>query len=169
MKNTLTQFNPLIKAPLEVTFDRDLFRNKPIQEITDAQDVAAILSLFGGLDSAVSKQLQDLIEFRKISAPVFVGGVQTGTRDKYVANPHFLHLFRNLPTARITATAGRFSDPTQTMEDNLLSFLTGVKSYSIDQETQRFFNELNEKQELQRFLVQLGIVKEFNSVYKPKD
>jgi hypothetical protein len=165
--NTLQISNPLLKYPLEKTTGIDLFRGKPIEEITNAQEVEAMMRV---MPPKAAEQLAKLIDFRAIdNVPVYVDGKQVGTRKKYVANPHFLHLLRNLPSARITATGGRFVDETQPMDAKLMNFLTGLRGYAIDQEQQKYFNNLKEMDELQKYLLQLGVVKSYERLYQPKD
>lgn len=165
--STLQLSNPLLKYPLEKTTGLDLFRGKPIEELNNAQEIEA---MFRVMPPKVAEQFKDLIEFRAIdNVPIYVNGEIVGTRKKYVANPHFLHLVRNLPSARITATGGRFIDSATPMDAKLLNFLTGIREYAIDQEQQRYFNNLKEMDDLKKYLLQLGVAGDYNRLYIKKD
>jgi hypothetical protein len=124
--------------------------------------------MFDAMPGDVGQQFRDWIDFREIEKPLYAGGQKVGTRTVYVANPHVLHLMRNLPSARITATGGQFIDESVPMDNKLLNFLTGFRKYDIDVEEQRYFRELGRKEQLQKYLLQLGVAKDYNRLYIPK-
>ncbi|MBK9272809.1 MAG: hypothetical protein IPM48_14585 [Saprospiraceae bacterium] len=153
-KNTLGQINPLLKFPLERATGVDFFRERPISELNNAQDLANIMNV---MPAPVAKQLKELIEWREVkNQPIYANGKVVGTKSKYYANPFVLHLLRNMFTSRIQSTVGFLTDQEQTPLSRWLRGLSGVRSIAIDEETQRFFNLLEQKQELEKYLSQMG-------------
>lgn len=159
VRTTLSQLNPLIKFPLERATGVDFFRGRPIIEISDGEALKDTVSMIESLPGPVADQFKELVQWREIkNVPVYKGGKQVGTRTKYTANPFALHLFRNLPTSRYQNTLTFSTDEEQTWFLRGLRFFTGVRSWSIDQETQRYFNDLNRMNELKEWGQRMGVV-----------
>ena len=100
--------------------------------------------------------------------PVFAEGKIVGRRTKITANPFVLHFLRNLFTSRIQSTIGFISDDEESGMNRALRAFTGVKGWSIDQETQRYFNDRERMKELESFLIRAGVVRRFETVFVPK-
>lgn len=165
-KGLLTQTNPLIKYPMERATGQDFFRDKPITEIDNAANVEGMISI---MPKPVADEFKDLIGFKEIITPTYKNGEKVGTEKKYVADPFFLHFFRNLPTARLSSTAAFMSEDKESPMNKALRFFTGVKGWTIDKERQAYFNELKKKEELVNWLSRMGIVGEMDIVYKKKE
>ena len=163
VRDTLVRTNPIIKFPAERATGQDFFRNRPIAEITNAQ---SLVSMLEAMPDKVEKQLKKQLNWVEYDRDVYVDGKKVGKQRVYKANPFALHLFRNLPSSRIQSTVGFLSDEREEPILKALKFFTGVKGYSIDQEQQRFFNELDEKRELQDWLINMGVLKEFRRTFK---
>lgn len=169
--NVLSQANPFLKIGVERAIDKDFFRNRPITEITNGQ---SLKPFFDALEAAeptkkVSEQLKDLIQWAEIpNQPVHVGKRVVAKKTKYTANPFALHLLRNLFTSRIQSTIGFLGTEDENTFNKLLRFFTGVRGWSIDQEEQKFFNELERKRELQDYLIRMGVLKKFERAFEPK-
>jgi hypothetical protein len=166
VSNLMTQMNPTIKYPAELATERDFFRGRPIAEINNAGDLKPFLD---ALPKPVADEFKKVLEYREIPGQaVYVNGVKTGTQSKYVANPFALHFMRNLFTARIQSTVGFLSSEDETNWNKALKFFTGVKGWSIDQEQQKFYKDMERSQELQEFIIRMGLAKKFESLYTPK-
>ena len=166
VSNLMTQMNPLVKFPAEKATGQDFFQGRPITEINNGQALKPFLDV---LPEGVANQFKEILEYREIPGqPVYVDGVKTGTRTKIVANPFALHFMRNLFTARIQATVGFLSSEDETTWNKTLKFFTGVKGWSIDQEQQKYYNDIKRSNELEEFLVRMGLAKKFESLYVPK-
>lgn len=165
-KTTLEQTNPIIKYPTEHVTGQDFFRGRPIAELSNAKDLVQMMELMPG---PVRKQFEDWIDFKKIEGgqAVYVNGKKVGTEDKYTADPFKLHFVRNLPTSRIVSTVGFVGDESEAPLNRALRFLTGVRGYSIDEEQQKFFNDLERKRELEDWLIRMGVGKKFETFYDP--
>jgi hypothetical protein len=165
--NVLSQTNPILKFIGERATGQDFFRGRPITEISNGKD---LLPFFAAMPKPVADKMKEMLEFKEIpKQPVYVNGKVVGYESKYSANPFALHFMRNLFTARIQSTVGFLSAEDETNFNKLLKFFTGVKSWSIDQEQQKFYNERERSKELQDFLLRMGLLKKFESVYKPKE
>ena len=160
--STMQQMNPLLKVPMERATEVDFFRGRPIMELDNAGDWADLMDM---MPDSVSKELKELTSFRTKVSPIYVDGKKVGEKDVHSANPFFLHWLRNIPTSRLTATAGYLSDEEQTTFDKYLRFFTGVRGWSVDQERQKFYNELAEKEEIINYLDQLGVAGKKDIIY----
>ncbi len=165
VSNILSQMNPLLKQPLESATKVDFFRGRPITDITDAKDLVSFLEV---LPNSVEKEVKDLIQWSESEKKVFVGGKQVGTTKKYSANPFVLHFLRNMFTGRIQSTIGFLSSDEQSNWSKWTRLLTGVRAWSIDKEEQAFFKELERKEELQKYLIRMGVIKTFQKPFIPK-
>lgn len=156
--------NPTIKFPIERITGVDIFRGRPITEITNADDFNSFIDM---MPNTVAEQFKDWIDYREIkNAPVYKNGVRVGTKSKYVADPYKLHFFRNLPTARFLSSAGVASEPESTTATKILRLGTGAKPYAIDEEQQKFYKDLERKRELENFLIRMGVVGRFQNVFE---
>jgi hypothetical protein len=165
--NVLSQANPIFKFAGERATEQDFFRGRPIMEIDNGQDLKPF---FDAMPKPVADKMKELVEFREIeNQPVYVDGKVVGYQSKYTANPFALHFLRNLFTSRIQSTVGFLSSDDESNFNKALKFFTGVKSWSIDQEQQKYYNELERSRELQDFLIRMGLIKKFESIYKPKE
>lgn len=155
ISNTMTQMNPLVKFPLERGTGVDFFRGRPITEITNGGDLKPILE---AMPNDVAEELKTLLNYQEREVNLYVNGQVVGTKTKVTANPYALHWFRNIPSARFTSTAASFTDTEETPHMVLTRFLTGVRGWTIDQEEQKFFNDLDKRQKLQDYLVRMGVI-----------
>lgn len=168
VQNTLAQTNPLIKFPLERATGQDFFRDRPITEISNAQDLQSMLD---SMPKAAGDELKDFLDFKRIPSgkSVFVDGKRVKKVDKFTANPFRLHLIRNLPSSRILNTVGFLSDPEEAQINKAVRFFTGVRGWTIDQEEQEFFNDLKERRELEDWLIRMGVGAKFERFFVPKN
>lgn len=165
-KTTLSSFNPLVKFPIEKVTGIDIFRDRPIVEITNGQNLQVFLD---ALPKGVGNELKDLLQYREIpNQPVYVEGKIVDRKSKYVANPFALHLLRNIPTSRILSTTGFLTDEEEATSGKLLKLFTGVKGFNIDQENQKFYKELNRSRELIDYLTRMGVMKTKEIPFIPK-
>lgn len=166
VSNLMTQMNPLLKYPAEKATGQDFFLDRPITEVTNGAGLKPFLDV---MPKKVADEFKKVLEYREIPGQaVYVNGVKTGTKTKIVANPFALHFMRNLFTARIQSTIGFLSSEDETNWNKALKFFTGVKGWSIDQEQQKYYNDMARSRELQDFLVRMGLAKKFESLYTPK-
>lgn len=149
ISNTMTQMNPLIKLPFERGTEVDLFQGRPITEISNGASLKPFLEVLPG---PIEKQFKELLQWKEIKQPRFVRGVEIGTRTKYTANPFALHIFRNLPTARLQQTISYKDDEERRKFEQVIRLTTGLSGFSIDKERQKFFDDLEEKRDLVDFL-----------------
>lgn len=166
-KNVLAQVNPILKFPAERATGVDFFRGRPITEISNAQDLKA---LFDVMPEKVATQMKDLIQYREIpDQPVYVNGKIVGYHTKYTANPFALHLLRSVPTSRAQTTLGFLTSDTESSTNKALRFFTGVRGFAIDQEQQKFYNDLDRSRELEDYLIRMGVGKQFTRFFIPQN
>lgn len=156
VSSIMSQMNPIIKFPIERTSGVDLFRGRPITEISNAGDLVPFLE---ALPDNVEKELKDLLQWNEQRVAIYANGKKVGERTRYTANPFALHWFRNLPTSRFQSTVSFMQDTAQTPLATALRLFTGVRAWSIDQEAQKFWNDYSEKKNLQDFLLRMGFSK----------
>lgn len=155
IKNTMSQMNPILKFPIEKATGVDLFRGKPIAEITNGANLKPFLEV---LPKPVEDELKSLLQYKEVKVPRYVNGVKVGEETKYVANPYALHWFRNLPTSRLVSTIGQSRVGDATKLEDILRLSFGISSFNIDKEKQQFFNDLEKREELTNFLKRVGVV-----------
>lgn len=164
LQSALTKMNPIPKFAAERATGQDFFRERPIQEVTDAKDFKEILDV---MPKDVKKQLVDFLEFREIpNQPVYSEGKIVGIRTKYTADPEKLHFLRNLPTSRLVGTIAAIAREETPTGQKALKALTGIKEEPIDIEEQKFFNDLAYNRELTNWLIRLGYIKEFRKPFE---
>lgn len=165
-KTTLAQSNPLLKVPAEKATGVDFFRGRPIAEVNDAD---GLKSLMDTMPDEVTSEFKDLINYREIDKDIYAGGEKVGNKKSAVADPSAMHILRNLPTARVQGTASMLGDPSQKSNLKMLNFLTGINTYSIDKARTKFFQALERNERLQKWLVNMGMAKEFSNVYREEE
>ena len=163
IKNTMVQMNPILKFPLERTTGVDMFKGRPITEITNGSNLKPF---FDVLPDVVSDELKDLFQYKEIIQPLFVNGEKVGTKIKVTANPFALHIFRNLPTARLQSTVSMFQNSDNSLKETMTRLATGVATWNLDDELQKFYTDLGDKEELSNFLIRMGIIKDKTILFK---
>ena len=103
------QLVPQLRAPIEMTADRDFFLQRPIAEADKAPAFAKFLPGF--------------------SEVKFKGG---GTG--YRADPHVLYALRNSPLAAIFNKVGKATDERKDLGERIMQALTGTRFTSIEPE-----------------------------------
>lgn len=155
LSSEMAKMNPAIKYPMERATGLDFFRGRPITEIDNGTDLKPILDV---MPEGVADELKALLQYQEREVGLYVNGEKVGTKTKVTANPIALHLFRNLPTARIQATAGSLYKEEEPEWMTALRLISGVRGETIDTEEQKFFNDLEKKEKLQAYLVRMGVL-----------
>jgi hypothetical protein len=174
IRTTLASANPLIKYPLELGFDKDIFRNRPITEITNP---GRLTEMIGGMDNAVGNQFKKLLDYRETQVPVYRDGKIVGYTTKAYANPYALHFLRSMPFARVGSTITSMSNTAEisrggrdSFAERLFDQLSGVFGVGIlrpDQARQQFYDDLNKYKELGDWLQRAGYdVRKYETYYK---
>lgn len=145
--------NPVFKLPLERAFNKDFFRDRPLNEVIEA-----------GEYSNSPQFVKDFLQ----AVPVKKKNKDGSERTTYQANPYRLQLLRNLPTTRGATYVSAIFSNTST-PSKILNSVTGVKPRPIDLETVQYFRERDRQEELQQMLINAGVLKKFETVYKPKN
>jgi hypothetical protein len=151
IRKTGAMLNPVIKVPLERAFNKDFFRDRPLNEVIEATEY-----------QKAPKWVKDFLEVKEVTTKDKYGKPKT----KYNANPLRLQLLRNLPSARgATYLNAIFSDSSDTSK--ILSATTGIKPRPIDLETVQYFRERDQQRALEDLLIQAGVLKRFENTYVP--
>lgn len=168
--NLMAQANPVIKFPAERATGVDFFRERPITEITNGADLKVVIDGLEKASPKLAEEFKKLVQWAEIPGKaVYANGKVVDRETKYTANPFVLHFMRNLFTSRIQSTIGFVSGDDQTNMMKALRFFTGVRGWSIDTEQQKFYNDLNRSQELKDFLIRMGLISKFETVFVPKE
>jgi hypothetical protein len=168
IKTTLTQLNPVIKVPLEKATGQDFFRGRPIVELNDGAQLKDFISMLEAMPGPVAEDFKDLVQWSQQQVPIIKNDEVVGYETKYTANPFALHLTRNLFTSRFQNTLLFMNSEEQTRMAKLLRLFTGVRGWSIDQETQEWFRERDKKEHLMEYLERMGVVATFERSFIPK-
>ena len=157
-----------MKLPLEKATGQDFFRGRPIVEINDGTPLLEMVSMFEAMPDPIEKQFKDIIQWSEHKVPEYRDGEIVGERTKYTATPFALHLMRNMFTSRLQNTIGFMSDEEQSRMLRAIRFFTGVHAWSIDKETQNFFNDMERYEELKEYLDRMGVGSTFERFYEPQ-
>lgn len=145
--------NPLIKVPLERAFNKDFFRDRPLNEVVEASEY-----------QNAPQFIKDFLSAREVKRIDKEGNEVT----KVKVDPYALQLLRSLPTTRgATYLNSIFSEDTSNLS-KLLSAVTGIKPRPVDLETIEYFRERDKKRALEDLLVRFGVLKRFEKTYEPK-
>jgi len=156
LKTATSMLSPAAKAPIELATGQDFFYGKPIKELTNAKDI-----------SYLPNPVKKLAGYNEREATNRKGE----TYKTSTANPYLLYALRQLPSSRVTNTAGKIFDPNKQAGQKALDTLTGVKTASVDQEQQAYFKGKDVKKDIANELVQKGLIKEggYGKYYIPEN
>jgi len=169
ISNIMVQMNPLVKYPIEISTGVDLFRGRPIVEISNGKDMKQIISALEGTSPTLANEFKDLIQWKEVEKGRYVNGVKIGIKTEYTANPFALHFFRNLPTARLQQTVATFKNAEELSTfENILRFTTGITATTIDEQNQQFWDDLRKKEELVTFLKRMGVIGQKDILFQKK-
>lgn len=157
VNDTINKVSPAFKFPVERATGMDFFRGKQISELDNASDLAAMIN---AMPEGAAEQIKDFLDWSETSRNVYVNGEIVGREPVYSADPFKLHILRSLPTSRFQGTIGFLTSEKLEGGEKALKGLTGLRVQHIDPDQQNFFNELNEKQELMKFLERAGYIAE---------
>ena len=165
MKSVAMQANPLLKYPIEEITGVDIFKGRPIKELTDAQGYA---DMFKNMPTVPRKQLEALMNFREIpNQPVYKNGIIVGYETKYYANPYAMHFMNNMPYSRFVRSAQQLAGQERQVVP-ILQLVTGANVTMVDMEKQRYFKGLEEYNELGDWLDKIGVMGKYTKYYIPK-
>jgi hypothetical protein len=150
--------NPIIKANLEATLDKDFFRGRPITKLDNASSAKWMVELLNGMSPKVGEQFKDMINWREIpNFPVYENGVIVDYKTRYEADPFALHFMRSIFTSRVQSQVGYLTSDEESNLNTFLRLFTGVKGWSIDKAEQEYYNNLQEKEDLINWLDDMGV------------
>lgn len=152
IRRTAATLNPIFKLPLERAFNRDFFRDRPLDEVVEATEYAK-----------APEWVKDFLQ----ATPVEKKNKDGTRRTVYNANPFRLQLLRNLPTTRgATYMSAIFGDASDTSK--IFNAVTGVKPRAIDLDTVAYFRDRDQRRALEDLLIRAGVLKRFEQVYNPQ-
>lgn len=147
--NLLSMLSPAIKIPIEQATGIHTYYQRPISEVDTAPQILAKAPapIKNWLEYSESKNSQGKT-IRKL-------------------NPYKWNVITNL-LSRGIFTIDRLSDPNVTPLLKLLYGLMGVKGKAVDMQSEEYWRERERANQLQKFLQQKGVLKEFSTYYQPK-
>lgn len=153
IRRVAASFNPIIKVPLERAFNKEFFRDRPLDDVIEATEY-----------EKAPDWVKSFLQAKEIETTDKNGAAKT----KLNANPYRLQLLRALPTTRgVSYLSSLFSDTENTSK--ILSATTGLKPRPIDLETVQYFRDRDNRRELEDLLIRSGVLKRFEKTYIPKD
>lgn len=166
--NLFGRLAPAGKWILERQFDKDIFRDKELVELDNAEGLKEILDI---APPKVRKELADFMKLRQVGTRgVYVEGEKVGEEPRYKADPYALHTLRSLPTARVMSTMEGLLQGDINNRYLVLKYLTGIKGYAFDIEQQKYFEDLSRKEELTKWLFSIDpAFAQFQKYYLRKD
>jgi len=159
---TISQMNPLLKAPIEIGIGKDSFRQRDLKDVYTANEYKMAPQI-----------IKNMLEIVEVEKPIYNRNkngklVKTGTKIQYQADPVKLLIARSLFTSRGVSYLDQVFGNDMKGFVKLLKTTTGIKPQQVDIETQKYFKELDQKRALEDLLTRVGAVKKFETTYEPK-
>lgn len=161
--NVISKTNPILKAPIEIGIGKDSFRKRDLKDIYSAKDYRYLPQI-----------LKDFLQIKEYEKPEYKRNKKgelerVGMKKVWVGSPERLLIMRNLFTSRGITFFSNIFDENISSLDKFLKLGIGVSQLPIDIESQRFFKERDEKEEMIDILESIGKVKEMKIPYVPKE
>jgi len=160
---TISQTNPILKAPIEIGIGKDSFRQRDLQDVYDAREYK--------MAPQIIKDMLDITEVKRDILKKNAQGklVKVGERTQYVADPVKLLIARSLFTSRGVSYLDQVFGNDLKGFVKVIKTTTGFKPQQIDLELQKAVTEKKTKRELEDLLIKrTSDVKQFNKLYTPK-
>ena len=159
---TISQMNPILKAPIEIGIGKDSFRQRDLKDVYDANEY-----------KLAPQVIKDLLDITEVDKPILKKNgagklVQVGTKKQYVADPVRLLIARSLFTSRGVSYLDQVFGGDMEGFTKLLKTTTGIKPQQIDLEMQKSIQNTNKKREVEDLLTKRGGLNTYSTVYKPK-
>lgn len=155
---TISQFNPLLKAPIELGIGKDSFRKQDLKDVYNAKEY-----------KMAPQFVKDLLKIKPVEKPVYRNNKKTNeTKIDYVADPERLLVARSLFTSRGVSYLDKVFGGNLEGFAQALNLVTGIKAYPIDIESSKYFKERDARRELQDLLQRYGVIKKMEIPYVPK-
>lgn len=160
---TISQMNPVLKAPIELGIGKDSFRQRDLKDVYTANEY-----------SAMPQWVKDLIDAKEVQKPILKKNSRgelkkVGERTVYIADPTKLLIARSLFTSRGVSYIDQVFDGDIEGMAKFVKATSGVKINEVDLQAQASFNETKKKRELEDLLTRTGAVAKFQRVYEPKE
>ena len=159
---TISQMNPLLKAPIEIGIGKDSFRQRDLDDVYTADEY-----------KLAPQVVKDLLDLKVVQKPILEKNAQgklvkVGEKTVYIADPQKLLIARSLFTSRGVSYIDQIFDNDIEGMAKFIKNTTGVKINEIDLEQQAALNERDKKRKLEDLLTRTGEVATFSKVYEPK-
>ncbi len=160
---TISQMNPVLKAPIELGIGKDSFRQRDLKDVYNASEY-----------SEAPQVIKDLLDIKEVQKPILKKGPdgklrKVGERTVYVADPQKLLIARSLFTSRGVSYLDQLFDNDIEGLAKFVKNTTGIKLNEVDLEQQASLKETEKKRELEDLLTRTGEVSKFTKVYEPKN
>ncbi|MFA6097542.1 MAG: hypothetical protein WC788_08035 [Candidatus Paceibacterota bacterium] len=154
----ISQFNPILKAPIELGIGKDSFRKQDLKDVYNAKEY-----------KMAPQFIKDLLKIKPVEKPVYRNNIKTDEKKiDYVADPERLLIARSLFTSRGVSYLDKMFGGDLEGFAKALNLASGVKAYPIDIESSKYFKERDAKRELQDLLQRYGVIKTMEIPYVPK-
>lgn len=154
MRELYGMSSPLVQAPTELFFDKVPFTGQQLSLDTD-----------GSAFVNFPKKMKDFLEFREIKETQRSGKTKT----TYYVNPYKKWLIYKLPVSRFASTYSKATQPGRSDTEKVMNLLTGVKTYNVDLDTQKYWVDKERSDYIVDLLTKLGVMKSDTFYRKPSD
>jgi hypothetical protein len=159
---TISQMNPLIKAPIELGIGKDSFRKKDLKDVYNASEY-----------SAAPQIIKDMLDIKEVMKPIYDKNkygklVKTGERKEYVADPNKLLIARSLFTSRGVSYLDQVFDGDLNGFVKFIKLFSGIKPTEIDLEVTKALKDKQQRRAMEDLLIKMGYLRKYESTYEPK-
>lgn len=158
----ISMMNPLLKAPIEIGIGKDSFRQRDLKDVYTANEY-----------KNAPQVLKDLLDIHEVKKDILVKNkvgklVKTGERMEYQADPVKLLIARSLFTSRGVSYLDQVFGGDLQGFTKFMKTTTGFKPQEVNLEVVKAMQEKEQKRALEDLLTKRGDVRQFKSVYEPK-
>ena len=152
----LGSISPLIRVPFEQLSGYSLYNGKLLSDVTNAATF-----------KDAPKFLKDAIGFTEVHGK-FKDGT-TFTRYESL-RPEIMNVILNLPpTSRVFGSLRQFETSNNDNSQKLLTFLTGIKPQTLDEQVEQAKRDKELVTKLDRLLTLSGVIGQFTKTFIPKE
>lgn len=159
---SISQMNPILKAPIEIGIGKDSFRQRDLKDVYQANEY-----------KMAPQVVKDLLNITEVDRDILKKDgsgklVKVGSKKVYVADPERLLIARSLFTSRGISYLDQVFGEDMKGFTKFLKTTTGIKPQQTDVQMQQSIKETNKRREVEDLLSKRGGLQNYSTVYKPK-
>ena len=159
-RQAVLRLNPLIRVPLEKTFQKDFFSNRAIEQVNNANEFKSIIQITENKDipEFVRAPFVEMRKFLKLQR-------DPSNKNKIIGDPDLLHSMRLLWSTRWQSVMGQLSKEDQSTAAKIIRFTTGWVALDPDPKLKRSIERAKTIKEIQKIAQQNNLAKPLGTFF----